>query len=171
MITAAALQWIFTDSLTVIPDSKIHGANMGPTWVLSAPDGPLVGPMNLAIRDIFTLVMPEHNGQYFADNIFKRFTKSRFVLFCHNQPIVFPILEVIYRDHSGYGLSQWDPMIHCDIVSHWLSPYPVWFWHLSGSSWVMIHDFLTNWGRDKTDATSQTTCSSAVFKFKCLISD
>ena len=31
-------------------DSKVHGANMGPTWVLSAPDGPHVGPMNLAIR-------------------------------------------------------------------------------------------------------------------------
>ena len=29
-------------------DSKIRGANMGPTWVLSAPDGPRVGPMNLA---------------------------------------------------------------------------------------------------------------------------
>ena len=25
---------------TDIPDSKVHGANMGPTWVLSAPDGP-----------------------------------------------------------------------------------------------------------------------------------
>ena len=35
-----------------IPDSKARGANMGPTWVLSAPDGPHVGPMNLAIRDI-----------------------------------------------------------------------------------------------------------------------
>ena len=34
----------------VIPDSKVHGANMGPTWVLSAPAGPHVGPMNLAIR-------------------------------------------------------------------------------------------------------------------------
>ena len=33
------------------PDSKVHGANMGHTWVLlSAPDGPHVGPMNLAIR-------------------------------------------------------------------------------------------------------------------------
>ena len=27
-----------------IPDSKVHGANMGPTWVLSAPDGPHVSP-------------------------------------------------------------------------------------------------------------------------------
>ena len=32
------------------PDNKVHGASMGPTWVLSAPDGPHVGPMNLAIR-------------------------------------------------------------------------------------------------------------------------
>ena len=32
------------------PDSKVHGANMGPTWVLSAADGPHVGPMNVAIR-------------------------------------------------------------------------------------------------------------------------
>ena len=32
------------------PDSKIHGADMGPTWVLPAPDGPHVDPTNLAIR-------------------------------------------------------------------------------------------------------------------------
>ena len=32
------------------PDSKFHGSNMGPAWVLSAPDGPNVGPMNFAIR-------------------------------------------------------------------------------------------------------------------------
>ena len=29
------------------PDSKVHGANMGPIWVLSAPDGPHVGPWTL----------------------------------------------------------------------------------------------------------------------------
>ena len=28
------------------PDSKVHGANMGPTWVLSAPDGPHVGSVH-----------------------------------------------------------------------------------------------------------------------------
>ena len=32
------------------PDSKDHGANMGPTWVLLAPSGPHVDPMNLALR-------------------------------------------------------------------------------------------------------------------------
>ena len=34
------------------PDNKVHGANMGPSWVLSAPDGPHVGLMNLAIRGV-----------------------------------------------------------------------------------------------------------------------
>ena len=36
------------------PDRKFHGANMGPTWVLSAPDGPHVGPINLAFRTVFS---------------------------------------------------------------------------------------------------------------------
>ena len=33
------------------PDSKVHGANTGPTWVLPAPDGPHVDLMNLAIME------------------------------------------------------------------------------------------------------------------------
>ena len=36
------------------PDNKVHEANMGPTWVLSAPDGPHVGLMNLVIRAVFS---------------------------------------------------------------------------------------------------------------------
>ena len=42
--------------LNDIPDNKVHGAIMGPTWVLSAPDGPHVGPMNLAIWDGTSIV-------------------------------------------------------------------------------------------------------------------
>ena len=32
-----------------IPDSKVHGANMGPIWGRQDPEGPNVGPMNFAI--------------------------------------------------------------------------------------------------------------------------
>ena len=39
--------WFF--GAKAAPDSKVHGAIMGPTWVLSAPDGPHVCPINLAI--------------------------------------------------------------------------------------------------------------------------
>ena len=34
------------------PDSKFHGANMGPIWGRQDPDGPHASPMNLAIWDI-----------------------------------------------------------------------------------------------------------------------
>ena len=34
----------------IYPDSKIHGANMGPTWVLLGPGGPHAGPIKHAIR-------------------------------------------------------------------------------------------------------------------------
>ena len=42
---------------TTFPESKVHGANMGPTLVLSAPDGPHVAPMNLAIRSLCRVVL------------------------------------------------------------------------------------------------------------------
>ena len=35
--------------LIVIPDSKVHGTYMGPTWDRQGPGGSHVGPMNLAI--------------------------------------------------------------------------------------------------------------------------
>ena len=46
-LSLTKISWI---GMRTIPDSKFRGANMGPTWVLSAPDGPHVGPMHLTIR-------------------------------------------------------------------------------------------------------------------------
>ena len=43
-------QWTATKQPMFFSESKVHGVNIGPTWVLSAPDGPHVCPMNLAIR-------------------------------------------------------------------------------------------------------------------------
>ena len=34
------------------------------------------------------------------------------------------------RDHSGYVLSQWEVMLQCNVVSHWLNLYPEWSWDL-----------------------------------------
>ena len=45
-------KWFHLLAPRQLPDSKVHVANMGPTRVLSAPDGPHVRPMNLAIRAI-----------------------------------------------------------------------------------------------------------------------
>ena len=46
-----------------IPDSKVHGANMGPIWGRQDPGGPHVGHMNLAIWDDSSdaqILWPEH---------------------------------------------------------------------------------------------------------------
>ena len=43
---------IFSDNIfSYIPDSKVHGANMGPIWSRRDPGGHHVGPMNFAIWD------------------------------------------------------------------------------------------------------------------------
>ena len=43
-----------------IPDSKVHGANMGPIWGRQDPGGPHVGPMNFAIWDIIDVRWQAH---------------------------------------------------------------------------------------------------------------
>ena len=50
MSCISSRQHTIDDATDISPDSKDHGTNMGPTWVLSAPDRPHVGPLNLAIR-------------------------------------------------------------------------------------------------------------------------
>ena len=37
----------------IIPDSKIHGTNMGPIWGQHDPGEPHVGPMNFAVCDVY----------------------------------------------------------------------------------------------------------------------
>ena len=49
-ITAQNADNSYLISLINCPDSKVHMANMGPTWVLSAPGRPHVGHMNLAVK-------------------------------------------------------------------------------------------------------------------------
>ena len=57
-----------TKFVSVLPDSKVHGANMGPTWVRQDPGGPHVGLMNLAIW-ASTIYIPPHKTSS-AQNMF-----------------------------------------------------------------------------------------------------
>ena len=34
-----------------------------------------------------------------------------------------------YGDHFRHGLSQWETTLHCNVVSHWLSPHPAISWY------------------------------------------
>ena len=50
--------------LCPIPDSKVHGANMGPAWGQQDPGGPHVGHVNPAIWDIYLIhsAIGNHHG-------------------------------------------------------------------------------------------------------------
>ena len=49
MSSSCILRSLCASSWYAVPDSKVHGANMGPIWGRQDPDGPHVGPMNFAI--------------------------------------------------------------------------------------------------------------------------
>ena len=78
------------------PDSKVHGANMEPTWVLSAPDGPHVGPMNLAIRETTVGLC---NKRYPSETDLKLNFHESF--FAHNIPLNHPIDSKFCKVHDS----------------------------------------------------------------------
>ena len=99
-----------------IPDSKDHGGNMGPTWVLSAPGGPYVGPMNLAIRDIF--LEQEGNSQLSAAQLsntdFNEVDIIRKILFTPAAgPDRFPVML----------LKQWRTALSKPLYLMWTDPH------------------------------------------------
>ena len=47
LLKAETMAYAYT--MMPIPDTKVHGANMGPVWGRQDPGGPHVGPFNFAI--------------------------------------------------------------------------------------------------------------------------
>ena len=45
-------------ALMTLPDSNVHGANMGPIWGRQVPGGSHVGPMNFAIWAVLSYDYP-----------------------------------------------------------------------------------------------------------------
>ena len=72
----------------VMTPLKVHGANMGPTWVLSSPDGPHVGPMNLAIG-----MGISHNNAHDVVSLLKKCTCK--ICLIKTQCFVVPCLDMM----------------------------------------------------------------------------
>ena len=141
-----------------IPDSKVHGANMGPTWVLSSPDGPLVGPMNLAImfvtwveRIVLLCSKAVDNRQRWAYvSKFDKFSgmnnlKSKF----WNEQIGIDTLEVDPSEIDACDISSAvKPMLHVWAARRQGETEHNEIWHatwngcLSVSEWFEISNFL-----------------------------
>ena len=63
------------------------------------------------------------------------------------------------KDHSEFGFSQWETTLHCNVASHWLSPYPEWSIYkcyfissfdylIKGKSHHLFRHWLPNGGYD-----------------------
>ena len=71
--------WLVVDRISSIihshcndyPDSKVHGANMGPIWGRQGPGGPHVGPMNFVIWVLVT-----HETKAFCSKFFQNIPVS-----------------------------------------------------------------------------------------------
>ena len=75
------------------PDSKVYGANMGPTWGRQDPDGPHVGPMNLTIW-----VAPQKfKGTFIFMHIFHYWSAKM---------AVFVILNYLILSLTKYGITE-----------------------------------------------------------------
>ena len=109
------------------PDSKDHGANMGPTWVLSAPDGPHVGPMKLAIR--VGLPVPVNAGPSATTLLTVGFILHKYV------PYVFWFQQSSYLIPPLRGDRNIDKYL--TEIPHTATLLPVWALHL-GSQKVMM---------------------------------
>ena len=102
-----------------IPDSKVRGANMGPTWVLSAPDGPHVGPMNLAIRGGFVMV---RRGDIICQHIYHTLWRAMWTWYNGGGVILFTNIiapwEVMWTWYGGAVIftkvfTVWKAMMWC----------------------------------------------------------
>ena len=127
------------------PDSKIHGANMGPIWGRQDPGGPHVGPMNFAIWDwmrakdiaVHTRCSDHSiNTSEEHDDVIKRKHFPRHWPLCevnpHGQPSQRPVtrrFEVVFDLHLNKQLSK-------------QSRRP-WLELLSRSSWRHCHKLCT----------------------------
>ena len=93
-----------------IPRSRIRsqvarfmGANMGPTWVLSAPDRPRVGLMNLAMKGIPSVHMVYVHYWLRVENIFVPTSVTRHGM----ERWLKPLLSAICMRHYSLTLVNW----------------------------------------------------------------
>ena len=56
-------------SIEYVPESSVHGANMGPIWGLQDPGGPHVRPMKFAIWGVYGLMDCGQVAPYDVRNI------------------------------------------------------------------------------------------------------
>ena len=134
---------------------------MGPTWVLSAPDGPHVGPMNLAIRECarsvlnFDFIEKATNQQ--GSSWLNHLRSHARMSYNNNDDIIGSYHCLISRPRPHQieeKKNEW-PHLISELWKSIRAVFPNTNWDISAG--VM----LTHWDRERMVAISQTSFSNA----------
>ena len=140
---------------------------MGPTWVLSAPSGPHVGPMNLAIR-VYTIaktlcakIVMQFLVSVLASYVtgihcYPITTLSRFCIFiCVWKYLYPPISAIIYIRLSFIDISN-------ETISS-SNKFQTWQWNITDteteSEYAHFHSYISNIGDDFKRINIKSGCS------------
>ena len=132
--------------LKMIPDSKIHGANMGLIWGRQGPDGPHVGPINLAIRDDLSFPGSDESKQQISHN------KCKFIF--HNESWVFGTIwfhvsivyyywfwgcveTMYYANTDQYLTDQWEQIFNRILQTYQCLAESIWTDHSKDTAYMM----------------------------------
>ena len=105
----------------ISPDSEVHGANMGPMWVLSAPDGPMLAPWTLLSWSLCTFDLICIN--FGADGFHWLNLQTRNCLpyklwFYWGHHIGVPGIYSVYRSQTIWGPFSWHGLT---LIAAWIS--------------------------------------------------
>ena len=102
-------------TMLTTPDSKVHGANMGPIWGRHDPGEPHVGPMNFAIWDSALSIYRGHFSSY---NSQKKFYHCNCCAVC----TIVSYITAIYREYRASCCTYFcvNHLAIGKFESHWL---------------------------------------------------
>ena len=98
------------------PDSKVHGANMGPTWVLSASDGPMLAPWTLLSGHILRLPLYDEPG-YIVDATFSQYDPSNILVHPSGNVVGCCDCHIFQSKKQSYGLDYYPTLLWCVVIS------------------------------------------------------
>ena len=118
------------------PDSKVHGANMGPIWGRQGPGGPHVGPMNLAI---WVCLMGGFTTQSVSNEKLSRFTTQESVMQNFDK-------FDIFRWNKWFNKNYWlvDLKLHNHTLDHHHFSDTTWYQYClkSLATWLFVQQLV-----------------------------
>ena len=109
--------------------------------------------------DDFSLISPTQRQWHFAVIIMTGIVMKQPIKFCIAITFVCKNLAS-NRDHFVCVPSQWETMLHCNVISHWLGPYTNWSLQYSGECFHYTDVIMTTMA---SQITSLTVVYSTVY--------